>query len=189
MITAEFLAEFRDANKRRAAEGFAPLKEWTLQDWLACLLGEIGEAANAAKKIRRLDDGLGTTTPEDREKLIVAYMEEICDCFVYLDLILLHCGDVPLRLPSSYEVDSATAHLNGISGHLGYWLAVNEEFESFLCETVLRCGQDRESVAEDASDFLAYLIAPMLAMGAEFDSAIRAKFNQTSKKVGSEVML
>jgi NTP pyrophosphatase (non-canonical NTP hydrolase) len=62
------------------------LSSWSLSDWMTATLGELGEAANVAKKLNRVRDGIrgnSETEGELRQKL----GSEIADAFIYLDLM------------------------------------------------------------------------------------------------------
>jgi hypothetical protein len=53
--------DFSVFNKRRceAKNGFnQALDSWSLSDWFTATLGELGEAANVAKKLNRVRDGI-----------------------------------------------------------------------------------------------------------------------------------
>lgn len=66
--------------------------QWTLLEWAGAMCGESGEAANVAKKIRRLNQGLPNkeaglsknNLPELKQKLAV----EIADSIIYGLIIL-----------------------------------------------------------------------------------------------------
>ena len=62
------------------------LDSWSLSDWLTATIGELGEAANVAKKLNRVRDGIpgNKQTPDE---LRAAFREEIADVFIYLDLL------------------------------------------------------------------------------------------------------
>lgn len=81
--------DFSVFNRRRceSPNGFNhPLNGWSLSDWFTAVTGELGEAANVAKKLNRVRDGIpgNTETPEElRENLA----DEIADTFIYLDLL------------------------------------------------------------------------------------------------------
>jgi NTP pyrophosphatase (non-canonical NTP hydrolase) len=87
-MTLTFL-EFSQANKKRCEhpEGFNhKLSSWSVSEWMTAVLGELGEAANIAKKLNRVRDGVpgNKETPEElREK----FKKEIGDTYVYLDLL------------------------------------------------------------------------------------------------------
>lgn len=76
----------RTANRERArtAEKFAECRSWTAADWMLALTGEMGEAANMIKKIRRGDFTLGAV----REGV----GRELADVAIYLDLLADHLG-------------------------------------------------------------------------------------------------
>lgn len=88
---------FSKANLARCTDpkGFNhPLEIWDTSDWFLAVLGELGEAANIAKKLNRFRDGLqrqnikGETEAELRAKL----RKELGDTFVYLDLLCQYHG-------------------------------------------------------------------------------------------------
>lgn len=81
--------DFSVFNRRRceAAHGFNhKLNSWSLSDWFTAVTGELGEAANIAKKLNRVRDGIpgNTQTPDE---LKAALADEIADTFIYLDLL------------------------------------------------------------------------------------------------------
>ncbi|WP_052640205.1 MazG nucleotide pyrophosphohydrolase domain-containing protein [Zavarzinella formosa] len=80
---------FSITNRMRCedASGFShPLNSWSLSDWITATTGELGEAANIAKKLNRVRDGIpGNTQPE--EELRANLKDELADVFIYLDLL------------------------------------------------------------------------------------------------------
>lgn len=58
--------------------------EWTLNDWCTAVTGELGEAANILKKVRRGDMTLDEARP--------ALSKEIADVQIYLDLLAKAAG-------------------------------------------------------------------------------------------------
>ena len=84
-------ATFSDANRGRceSPKGFNhKLSSWTRAQWLQAVLGELGEAANIAKKLDRIRDGIpGNAEGETEEFLADAFRREIADVFCYLDLL------------------------------------------------------------------------------------------------------
>ena len=67
------------------------IESWSTSDWFTAVLGELGEAANVAKKLNRVRDGVKgnkETPAELKEKL----RREIADTFIYLDLLATHEG-------------------------------------------------------------------------------------------------
>ena len=86
--------EFSKLNRERceSPNGFNhALNSWSLSDWFTATMGELGEAANIAKKLNRIRDGIpgNKETPEQlQEKL----KSEIADVFIYLDLLSQSAG-------------------------------------------------------------------------------------------------
>src|SRR5579872_3640171 len=80
--------KFRKANLKRCEKHFHKLEEWSLTDWGCAVAGEVGEACNICKKIKRGDF---PTSPE----LIMAQQllgKEIADAVTYLDLLAARAG-------------------------------------------------------------------------------------------------
>lgn len=85
---------FSATNRARceAADGFGhPIDGWSLSDWFLAATGEFGEAANKAKKLNRVRDGLpgNTETPDELRAWLA---DEIADAVIYLDLAAQHEG-------------------------------------------------------------------------------------------------
>lgn len=81
--------EFSRANRTRCEHpnGFNhALESWSLSDWMTATVGELGEAANIAKKLNRVRDGI-PGNKETPAQLKAALREEIADVFIYLDLL------------------------------------------------------------------------------------------------------
>lgn len=76
-------AQLRQVNLQRCEtprpEGFGHLlDEWSILEWAGAMAGEAGEAANAAKKLRRGDPG--------EAGLVRKLMDELADTVIYADL-------------------------------------------------------------------------------------------------------
>jgi len=83
------ILEFSKRNRARceAPSGFNhSLSSWSLSDWMTATLGELGEAANIAKKLNRVRDGI-PGNKETEGELRRALADEIADAFIYLDLL------------------------------------------------------------------------------------------------------
>lgn len=80
-------AELRHANVQRC-EKWHPggLSEWSLSDWFTATLGELGEAANVAKKLNRVRDGM-VGNSESEAELRTMLADEIADVAIYLDIL------------------------------------------------------------------------------------------------------
>lgn len=108
------LRDFSRINRDRceSPQGFGhALMSWTTSDWFTATLGELGEAANVAKKLNRVRDGINgnTETPEQlREKL----RRELADTFIYLDLLAQAC-DIDLT-------EAVVDTFNAKSDQIGY---------------------------------------------------------------------
>lgn len=94
-------AEFSRANEARKKQFFKNASEmWTIADALVACMGELGEVANALKKVRRAELGMLNKNADDRQidnmeqaKAMVA--GEIGGFMCYLDQL---CGQLGLRL-------------------------------------------------------------------------------------------
>jgi NTP pyrophosphatase (non-canonical NTP hydrolase) len=64
---------------------------WTLADWSNAVAGEVGEACNVVKKLRRFD--LGTTGNKHSAQFYRDQLQaEIGDVLIYLDLLANKAG-------------------------------------------------------------------------------------------------
>jgi len=85
MTFAGFSAENRARCEARS--GFNhPIGSWSRSDWFTATMGELGEAANIAKKLNRARDGI----PGNKEAVEVLRRKlalELADTFIYLDLL------------------------------------------------------------------------------------------------------
>jgi len=82
--------EFSRRNRKRceAPNGFNhPLHMWDRSDWFLAVIGEMGEAANIAKKLNRVRDGHGYQNKETPDELRIKFRKELGDALVYLDLL------------------------------------------------------------------------------------------------------
>lgn len=88
------LERFSAINRQRCegSGGFnQPIVSWSMNDWFTATLGELGEAANASKKLKRSEDGIRGNKEDDaylREHL----KREIGDVGIYLDLLAQRAG-------------------------------------------------------------------------------------------------
>lgn len=88
------MSDFSTINRARCESpiGFNhALSSWSLSDWMTATLGELGEAANVAKKLNRVRDGIpgNTETPEQLKQNL---SDELADAFIYLDLLAQSAG-------------------------------------------------------------------------------------------------
>jgi NTP pyrophosphatase (non-canonical NTP hydrolase) len=86
--------EFSEANRERCESplGFDhQLDSWSTSDWITAIVGELGEAANVAKKLNRVRDGI-RGNKESEAELRDSLRKELGDTFVYLDLLCQSLG-------------------------------------------------------------------------------------------------
>jgi NTP pyrophosphatase (non-canonical NTP hydrolase) len=76
------LPEFR--NNKGELSHVQGVDEWSLNDWMTACVGELGEAANVLKKIRRGDFTLEEARPMLRQ--------EFADVNIYLDIMSMKAG-------------------------------------------------------------------------------------------------
>lgn len=87
MSAALDFATLRAANLSRCARWHpGGLNEWSLSDWFTATMGELGEAANVAKKLNRERDGIAGNTVSEKE-LRADLSDEIADVAIYLDIL------------------------------------------------------------------------------------------------------
>jgi NTP pyrophosphatase (non-canonical NTP hydrolase) len=79
------------------------LSGWTLSDWFTAAVGELGEAANKAKKLNRVRDGIPGNA-ETEEELQAGLADEIADTVIYLDLLAQAAGfDLESAIVSKFD--------------------------------------------------------------------------------------
>ena len=83
-------------------------ESWSLCDWCTATAGELGEAANLIKKIRRGDFSLDEIRP--------ALADELADVVIYLD-ILANCAGIDLGKATRNKWNK-TAEKIGYEGRL-----------------------------------------------------------------------
>lgn len=84
--------ELRKQNVARCEEAFHSLMAWSGTDWGCALAGEVGEACNIAKKIRRGD--FSDYMPADgiTNEGLDALADELADVICYADLMAARFG-------------------------------------------------------------------------------------------------
>lgn len=108
------LRELNRVNVRRCEESFHKVNDWSPCDWMTAVAGEVGEAANKIKKLKRIEtDGLDTPQNRElleliprqllkeapdvieravREALQLSIADELADVVIYLDLLAHRLG-------------------------------------------------------------------------------------------------
>ena len=95
--------ELRVANLERCNTVFHPvlgIDEWGSSDWAVALAGEVGEACDVVKKMRRKQGAVGRTTDLvhgrakdwDSEDMKNALAQELADVIIYADLLAARNG-------------------------------------------------------------------------------------------------
>jgi NTP pyrophosphatase (non-canonical NTP hydrolase) len=103
------MVEFSRVNLARceSPKGFNhALHSWSLSDWFTAVTGELGEAANIAKKLNRVRDGIpgNKQTPEQLRAMLA---RELADTFIYLDLLAQSAGvDLPAAVVRVFNAKS-----------------------------------------------------------------------------------
>jgi len=83
--------KLREASLNRTNKIFHKLEDWSWTDWACALAGEVGEACNIVKKIRRGDKTFfekGKERPLDKKALA----DELADVVIYADLLAAAAG-------------------------------------------------------------------------------------------------
>lgn len=74
------------------------IKMWSISDWLMAMAGEAGEACNAGKKLRRIQEEIANISSDpdrqlsDTETALDAIVEELADTVIYCDLVATRIG-------------------------------------------------------------------------------------------------
>ncbi len=68
------------------------ITDWTPERWMTATMGELGEAANALKKLFRIEDEIVNINEpgrhlQTRQEAIAKIGEELADTFIYLNLL------------------------------------------------------------------------------------------------------
>lgn len=90
------------------------MEEWTILEWSGAMCGEAGEAANACKKLRRMQLG-GSHLKNNYATVDMALLkiaEEVAGTFLYLDLLCTRAG---ISLPQAI-----IAEFNRVSEREGF---------------------------------------------------------------------
>lgn len=83
------------------------LSSWSLSDWMTAVMGELGEAANVAKKLNRIRDNIAGNK-ETEAALRKKLASELADTFIYLDLIFQSLGIDPAeQITQTFNAKSA----------------------------------------------------------------------------------
>jgi NTP pyrophosphatase (non-canonical NTP hydrolase) len=98
--------QLRRANTKRA-ERWHDGKPWSGADWATAMAGEMGEACNVVKKLRRNEDGIAAPTDPPRTELLYNLGVELADTIIYADLLAQHYGiDLAQHVATKFNVVS-----------------------------------------------------------------------------------
>ena len=116
--------EFVDVNIDRCNRWHTGgLDDWTLAEWNQAVTGEWGEACNAAKKLKRVQDGIANladhgTLLEDEQEARAKFLEECADTFIYLTIAATAATGNPYALSEAItEKFNRTSKLYGFPEH------------------------------------------------------------------------
>jgi NTP pyrophosphatase (non-canonical NTP hydrolase) len=87
-----FLHRLRAHNLARVQCFGYRLKDWSSLEWAGAAAGEMGEAANVAKKLRRLDFKSVTSRKHKADDLRQDLADELSDTLTYIDLLAAQNG-------------------------------------------------------------------------------------------------
>jgi len=92
-------SEFSAINKARGERWHqGNLAMWSVSDWLMAMAGEAGEACNAGKKLRRIEEKISNLSADpyrqltDVEQALDTIAEELADTVIYCDLACSRIG-------------------------------------------------------------------------------------------------
>jgi NTP pyrophosphatase (non-canonical NTP hydrolase) len=85
----------------------AATEKWSGADWGNALAGEVGEACNVIKKIRRIDTGTPGKKNKGREYYLKALALELADVYCYLDIVADYYDiDLPAAIVEKFNIVS-----------------------------------------------------------------------------------
>ena len=98
--------QLREATRLRGQEVFAHTLDWTATDFGTALAGEIGEACNILKKLRR-----GELTQDESRDAVFQLAHELADAVTYIDLLAQKYGvDLGQAVAEKFNVVSRRRH-------------------------------------------------------------------------------
>jgi len=160
-----------EANKTRCHRWHGPegVNDWTADKWTVATLGELGETANALKKLWRVRANMANISEADRQlsteaEALAKIADEFADTMIYHDL-LLQCAYPGLRTePWDFQMNrSPEKHL-------------------ISATRALSCDLNHDECRDFRSAMLSFALHPEINIDPV--AAIIAKFNATSIKYG-----
>jgi hypothetical protein len=158
-----------------------------LDDWIGCLIGEIGEAANIVKKLRRIECGWPNKLSKPIETYRAELAEEYADIFTYFDIVCI----VRRLPPSVIHAETLTLWhertLGQVVSAAAAEIQYDPELRAFrrLLHPLDRMADPSRASRVPSRTFLGIVIALADRRGIDFETAIRNKFNIVSDRMGS----
>lgn len=162
--------------------------DWSKGEWMNAILGELGEAANLVKKVKRGDMPL--------EAALGELANEFADVVTYTDLTAMQ-----FDLQFHHYVDFDAFRLinqnifainRGLS--LGEWM--NKAFGSYGATAMIVDGWDGKSSRISAGPVRNYLLNGLVAIdcaamkiGVDLGNAVLRKFNNVSARVKADIFI
>lgn len=119
MMTIQQLLE---THRTRCARWHAGAPPWSALEWAGCMAGECGEAANAAKKLKRLEDNMNNPDLRDDAPTADKYkkhiVKEIADVMHYAILFADAIGEGENLEAALRETFNEKSELNGFPERL-----------------------------------------------------------------------
>lgn len=163
------------------------LNEWSLNDWIVAVGGEVGEALNVVKKLNRDREGQ-PGNKKTRAELLLDLGDELADAVIYLDTVLTSQREGQLgllwgwedfdgaRLSTVIELAESERFLRSSDYGAGL-LAASGNLARTATETIEELGYAADELLK-AVDAVAWHFRIDLA------AAIIRKFNATSERYG-----
>lgn len=163
--------DFSAINRERceSPKGFNhELNSWSLSDWITATLGELGEAANVAKKLNRIRDGICGNKVSEQE-LRENLKDEIADAYIYLDLLSQSQGfnlkdavikkfnekSEEINCPIRYELGRLNFNLNKTYGYVENSTSLSyhnlKSILSFIFEEIVKIKMMKNSKIREVS--------------------------------------
>lgn len=193
----------RDANRARLPQFRNSMGEpahttrdgsdWTFAQWLQAKVGEIGEAAEV-----RMAYESGRITAAEYEELVT---KELADVFIYGDILAMRALDVPVPRADGAPYSAAQTFMHLMCA-LGLYANARKKYDrgDITAEQFTARRQEYLTLAEDSLWALrtcpaqrggtpADRVAHAHPIGINLGLAVIDKFNETSRKVGSDVFM
>lgn len=116
------IQQLLETHRTRCARWHAGSPPWSALEWSACMAGEAGEACNAAKKLKRMTDGMANPDERDASPTAEKYrkniVKEIADVIHYGVLFADAIGEGEYLEDALRETFNNKSELNGFPERL-----------------------------------------------------------------------